>query len=102
LEFFSVFPPLGEPLGKNGPLAAMNPGAVEPCDGFPSDVPLRVEGPIGWDMDHRAMGRDGDGELEQKWLVALHPKEIPPHAEAIKGSVKRVVTAAASGVLKVG
>jgi len=41
-------------------------------------------------VDHRAVGRDVDGEFEQQRVVVLHTIEVPAQAERIERGVKNI------------
>ena len=93
-KFPGGFHPFGKSFGKGGALAPGNAHAVESGDGVPADVPLRVKGPIGGDVDHRPVGRDVDGEFEQERFIVLHSIEVPAQAERIERRVKNIIAAA--------
>ena len=74
-------------------MAAGNAYAMEAGDCVPADVSLRVKGPIGGDVDHRAIGRDVDREFEQERFIVLHSIEVPAQAERIERGVKNILAA---------
>ena len=93
-EFLGELHSLGVAFGEGGALAFGDSDFVQRGDGVPADVALWVERPIRRDEDHRAVGREVDGEFEQERFVVLHPVEIPAEAKGVERGAEGVGFAA--------
>ena len=93
-EFFGELHSLGVAFGEDSALTFGDSDFVERGDGVPADVALWVERPIRRDEDHRAVGREVDGEFEQERFVVLHPVEIPAEAKGVECGAEGVGFAA--------
>ena len=62
-KFLGILHPFSNAFGNGVSLTTMNADAVKARNCVPPNVPLRVKGPIGGDVNHRAVGCEVDGEF---------------------------------------
>src|SRR2546427_9892067 len=89
-KFPGGFQPFGKSFGQGGALSPGNACAMEPGDGVPAEVALRVEGPIGGNVNHRPIGCEVHRELEGERFIVLHAVEVPGPGERIDRRAKDI------------